>query len=170
MGVAVRPRTPDDLPALLALLQRTHESDGYPVRASRVSAAWLAPDDELAAWVALDGDRPVGHGALHPAGGASLPLWREATGREADGLAVVSRLYTDRSAPGAGTALLEAAVAEARARGRAPVLEVLSSSPARGFYARRGWRRVGEVPQRWGDVPVVVDVLVAPDRGATLQA
>ncbi|CAB4909178.1 unannotated protein [freshwater metagenome] len=42
------------------------------------------------------------------------------------------------------------------------MLEVLASSPALGFYLRRGWRHVGEVGQRWGDVPVVVAVLVGP--------
>ena len=162
----VREREPRDLPALLVLLRRTHEQDGYPVRAAAVSAAWLAPPGELWAAVAVDGDRVVGHVALHPAEGpdddAALSGWRLATGRDAAGLAVVSRLFTDRSAPGTGTLLLARAAQRAAALGRSPVLLVDPEGPALAFYRRRGWREVGTAVQQWGPRTVEAVLMVAP--------
>lgn len=153
----VRPRRPDDLPALVEILTRTHVESGYPVRATNVRPGWLAEDHELGAWVADDG-RPVGHVALHPPRGPSCELWRTATGRDDSGLAVVSRLLSDLR--GAGSALLARAEQEATALGRVPVLEVELGSAARTFYLRRGWTQVGEVGQRWGEHDVRVAVLV----------
>ena len=145
---------------LLALLQRTHEQEGYPVRASAVSPDWLASPQELGGWVAHECDRVLGHVALHPERGPSLPLWQQAAGGGA--LAVVSRLFTDRSVPGAGTALLTHAAAQARALGRVPVLEVDVLSPALPFYLRRGWRTVGTVVQQWGHRTVEAAALIGP--------
>ena len=162
----VRPRHPDDLPALVAVLERTHREVGYPVRATNVRAGWLAEERELGAWVAEQDGRPVGHVALHPPSGAPAELWRSATGRDDGGLAVVSRLLSD--ARGAGSALLARAETEAAGRGRVPVLEVEVSSAARPFYLRRGWTQVGEVDQRWGEHDVRVAVLVRlPERVGT---
>ena len=104
---------------------------------------WLAAEHELGAWVAKHGDRVVGHVALRPAGGAGLPGWQQATGRGPEGLAVVSRRFTDRSLPGAGAALLAEAVAQALAAGREPVMQVDPDSAALDWYRRRGWREVG---------------------------
>lgn len=157
----LRPRRPDDLPALLALLQRTHEQDGYPVRQEAVSGWWLASDDELWSAVAEQDGRVVGHVALHPPDPGALPLWREATGRDAEGLAMVSRLFTDRTVPGAGTALLTHAVEQARADGRVPVLQVDPDGAASAFYLRRGWQRVGTARQQWGHRTVDAVVMVA---------
>ena len=154
----VRARQPADLPPLLPVLERAHREVGYPRRASNVRTGWLADDEALGAWVAVDAGRVVGHVALHPASGACLPLWSAATGRDADGLAVVSRLLS--AAPGAGSALLARAEQEAAVRGRAAVLEVDLGGGALGFYLRRGWTRVGEVEQQWGEHRVLVAVLV----------
>ena len=158
-GIALRPRHPHDLPALLAVLQRTHEQEGYPVRAAAVSADWLADPDELGGFVAQAGDRPVGHVALHPPHGPCLPLWQQLGGAD---LAVVSRLFTDRSVAGAGTALLAHAVEQSARLGRTAVLEVDVLSPALGFYLRRGWRRAGSAVQQWGHRTVDVAALVQP--------
>ena len=160
---SVRERLPQDLPVLLALLQRTHEQEGYPVRAAAVAADWVAPAHELGGWVALDGDRVVGHVALLPAQGPCLPAWSAGTGRAADGLAVVSRFFTDRTVRGAGTALLAHAAQQATAQGRVPVLEVDLLSPAHAFYLRRGWREAGRAVQQWGHRTVDVAAMVAPE-------
>ena len=157
-AVLVRPRRPQDLAALVPVLERTHREVGYPVRTCNVRAGWLAEPVELGGWVAEQDGRVVGHVALHPASGACAPLWREATGRPEDGLAVVSRLLSD--ARGAGSALLACAEAEAALRGRVPVLEVELDSAARPFYRRRGWTEVGQVDQRWGEHDVRVAVMV----------
>jgi GNAT superfamily N-acetyltransferase len=158
VAVALRGRRPEDLPALLVTLQRTHEQEGYPVRAGAVSADWLADPVALGGWVAAAVDRPVGHVALHPAHGPCLPRWQECAGTEA--LAVVSRLFTDRSVRGAGSALLAHAVQQAQARSRTAVLEVDVLSPAFGFYLRRGWRDGGRAVQQWGHRTVDVAALV----------
>ena len=167
-GPVVRERRPDDLPALLALLGRTHEEDGYPVRAAAVSPAWLAPPGELFSAVALAEERVVGHVALHPAQGPpddpATAGWQRATGRPPGELAVVSRLFTDRSAPGAGTLLLARAVHRAAERGRTAVLLVDPVSAARGFYRRRGWAEVGTARQQWGHRTVDA-VLMVPTAG-----
>lgn len=162
MGVALRPRQPDDLAALLVLLQRTHEQDGYPVRAAAVSDGWLASADELGAWVAVEGTRVLGHVALHPADGAAVPLWEQATRRPAEQLAVVSRFFTDGSVRGAGTALLTHAVEQAHAVGRDVVLQVDPDSDAVDFYRRRGWREVGSAVQQWGQRTVGAVAMVHP--------
>jgi GNAT superfamily N-acetyltransferase len=162
VGVAARARCAEDLPVLLALLQRTHEQDGYPVRAAAVAAEWLASPQELAGWVATDGDRVVGHVALLPAQGPCLPAWTAGAGCGADGLAVVSRFFTDRTVRGAGTALLAHAAHEARALGRVPVLEVDLLSPAHDFYLRRGWSEAGRAVQQWGHRTVGVAAMVPP--------
>lgn len=165
----VRPRKPDDLPPLVSLLQRTHDQEGYPVRAKAVSADWLASPGALLGAVAVDGDRVVGHVALLPAEGAeagALRLWREATGRPAHGLAIVSRLFTDRTVPGAGTALLGHAVERAAELDRVAVLLVDPAVPARAFYGRRGWREVGSARQQWGHRTVDAVLMVADGKPA----
>ncbi|MCU1673380.1 MAG: hypothetical protein JWN77_1493 [Frankiales bacterium] len=150
MGVAVRTRQPADLDLLLPLLDRTHREEGYPVRTEAVSGWWLAPAEALGAWVAVHDEHAVGHVALMPAQGPSLATWTAGTGRAAEQLAVVSRLFTDRSVRGAGSALLATAVDEARALERTAVLEVDVAAQAYGFYLRRGWRELGRVRQTWG--------------------
>ncbi|MCU1693030.1 MAG: hypothetical protein JWM64_2121 [Frankiales bacterium] len=165
MPVDVRARRPQDLPGLLALLQRTHEQEGYPVRSEAVSDGWLASEDELGGWVADADDRVVGHVALHPADDpAAVPLWQRTTGRDPDGLAVVSRLFTDRTVPGAGLALVRHAVAEAALRGRTAVLLVDPDSAARGWYLRHGWAEVGTARQQWG--PRTVDAVLMVQTGS----
>lgn len=163
--VLLRERQPDDLPGLLVLLQRTHEQEGYPVRAAAVAADWVAAPQELGGWVALDRERVTGHVALLPARGACLPAWSAGSGRGADGLAVVSRFFTDRTVRGAGTALLAHAAQSAAELGRVPVLEVDLLSPAYGFYLRRGWRRAGTAVQQWGHRTVDVAAMVGPGAG-----
>jgi GNAT superfamily N-acetyltransferase len=163
----VRDRRPEDLSVLLPLLQRTHEQEGYPVRAAAVRADWLASPDELDAAVAVTGERVVGHVALHPApahdDSAAVLQWERAVGRPSEELAVVSRLFTDRSVRGAGTALLAEAVLRATRLLRVAVLLVDPDSPARGFYLRRGWQPVGVATQQWGHRTVEAALLVPPD-------
>jgi hypothetical protein len=57
--------------------------------------------------------------------------------------------------------LLAHAAAEARYRGRVPVLEVDVQSPALSFYLRRGWQQVGTVVQQWGHRTVETAALVS---------
>jgi GNAT superfamily N-acetyltransferase len=157
--LTVRPRRPDDLEALVGLLALTQPEAAYPADPAHVRADWIATDDELGAWVATRAGDPVAHVSLLAPYGLAAPLWREATGREDSGLAVISRLFS--RAPGAGSALLSTAVQASHALDRTPVLETRRDSAAHRFYERRGWRTVGEVRQQWGSgAPTIAAVLV----------
>jgi len=83
---------------------------------------------------------------------------------------VVSRLYTDRSVPGAGVALLDEAVTRARARDCEPVLQVDPDSAARVWYRRRGWREIGTARQQWGPRTVAAVLLVPPPAAGCAAA
>jgi predicted N-acetyltransferase YhbS len=168
--LVVRARTADDLPALLAILARSHERHGYPRRREVVRADWLATADELVGLVAASSGRVVGHVALHPAAIGpdddagevqATAQWSRATGVPGERLAVVSRLVTDGSVHGAGRALMAAAVRAAAEAERTPVLLVDPVADARTFYQRLGWREVGSARQHWGEHQVDA-VLVVP--------
>lgn len=167
LPLVVRDRRPEDLIALLPLLRHTHLQEGYPVRAAAVRADWLASPDELDAAVAVIGGRVVGHVALHTADPQDDPVavswWERAVGRPSEELAVVSRLFSDRSVPGIGTALLADAVLRAARLERVAVLLVDPDSPARSFYLRRGWQPVGTATQHWGHRTVEAVLLVPSD-------
>ncbi|WP_375499240.1 GNAT family N-acetyltransferase [uncultured Jatrophihabitans sp.] len=167
--ISVRPRRDADLPVLLTMLQRTHEREGYPVRASAVRADWLAAPRELAGLVAEHDRRVIGHIALHPTAvpgndageDAAAVQWQHATGVAVGRLAVLSRFVTDRSVPGNGTTLLAHAVRAAADIDRVPVLLVDPDSAARDFYLRRGWREVGAARQQWGPRSVDAVLMIA---------
>lgn len=145
----VRARTDADTAALVDVLRATHESDGYPVRARAVSAAFLTPERQAGAWVAEDGGTVVGHVALvHP---VDEPALVTATGLPPTDLAGIARLFVAPSTRGLGVAraLLDTACAAARAESRHPVLDVVDGSPAAALYERLGWRRVATVPAAW---------------------
>jgi GNAT superfamily N-acetyltransferase len=161
MNRRIRARREADLETLVELLALTHREQGYPVNAAYVRVDFLASPGEIGAWVAEDDDQLVGHVALLRPTGVSAPLWRAATDRDDDGIAVVSRLFS--RARGAGSELLASAVQAARDAGRVPVLEVERDSAAYGFYLRRGWHGVGEVRQHWRDPFVVVVPMVLTD-------
>lgn len=153
--VTVRPRTPHDVPALVAVLTAQQPASGYPVR-------WPLPfpveefvvrRGELGAWVVTVDGGVAGHVALlHPATGWEADAFTGTTGEPVGRLAAVSTLFVDqdRRGLGLGTRLLDAAVAHARALDRVPVLDVVQEhSVAADLYRRRGWRVVGEVRPHW---------------------
>jgi GNAT superfamily N-acetyltransferase len=152
--VIVRPRDADDLPALATALRAVHERDRYPVRWKADPAAWLTPDGMHAAWVVERGGVPVGHAALAAvdADEPAVPAWERAAGRPVRELLCLTRLFVVLGARGAGVgvALLDTALAHARAQGRTAVLEVSpADGPAVALYRRHGWRDAGDGPPRW---------------------
>jgi GNAT superfamily N-acetyltransferase len=156
--LTVRTRHDADLEPLLGLLALTHRDRGYPADIAYVRKDFIASPGQLGAWVAVHGERVVGHVALLRPGGVSAPLWRAALGRDDAGIAVVSRLFSGLS--GAGGALLAQAVDAAREAGLALALEVERDSPAREFYLRLGWEAIGEVEQHWRQPAVAVVPMV----------
>ena len=150
----VRQRTDHDLDACVAALAAVHRHSGYPVNWPAHPARWLTPSSMEAAWVAeLDG-RVVGHVELsRPDGGDVAPgLWSARAGGGVEDTAVVGRLFVSPTAHGhgLGAALMARAVAEARARGLHPVLDVVvSNTAATALYERLGWELLAVVEQRW---------------------
>jgi hypothetical protein len=62
----VRERRGDDLDQLVAVAARVREADQYPILLPDGSyRTFLTTPSSLAAWVAVRGDRPIGHVALN---------------------------------------------------------------------------------------------------------
>jgi ribosomal protein S18 acetylase RimI-like enzyme len=133
--------------AALAVLRATHEQDAYPVLWPDQPADFAAPPDVLVAWAAAGPDGSfVGHVCIRPPHGPPLAVWEKGTGRRAEDLGVVSRLYVAPAARRLGVAqlLLGTAVDAIRRRGGLAVLDVLTRyQPAVALYEKSGWSHLG---------------------------
>ncbi|HEY3733105.1 MAG TPA: GNAT family N-acetyltransferase [Streptosporangiaceae bacterium] len=164
----IRERSPDDLEECVRVLGEVHHTDGYPANWPADPAGWLTRPGLIAAWVAVHDGHLIGHvGLSRPRPGhAAVALFTAGSGADG-GVAMMSRLFVDPAARGlgAGTALAEHVVHEARARGLHAVLDVLDAedSAAIALYERLGWRLLGRVPQHWGPRQVTVRCYAAPD-------
>lgn len=147
--VLVRPRSSADLPGCVEALSKVHESDDYAHRWPQDPAAWLTPENMMAAWVAEHDNQTVGHVVLIDKPGA---LW-------------VSRLFVR---PGhRGSLVGELLLRQARTAG-ASMLDVIEhSSKAIELYERTGWMLVERRPAEWtmsdGRRPVERIYRVDPD-------
>ena len=143
----LRVRREDDLERCVALLREVYEADRYPVVWPADPAGWLAGHGHVAAWVEDDGDRLLGHLALHrPDTSRARPQWRDALGVPVHQLAIVSRFFVapDARGRGLGGALMSRAEQHAAGHDLRLALDVAEHNvDAIAFYARRGWRRVG---------------------------
>ncbi|HEY5023748.1 MAG TPA: GNAT family N-acetyltransferase [Acidimicrobiales bacterium] len=163
----IRPRRTDDVDALLEMAQLVKAVDGYPPRGPIDLASFLAPPQQLAAWVAEHDDNVVGHVALHGAGAAvTTAVAARHTQKQPDELAVVARVLVSPTArrQGVGHALLDTAVAEAQGRGLHPFLDVATELRAAiTLYESYGWDWAGEVTIHLDDEPSLqCFVYVAP--------
>ncbi len=141
----LRRRRPRDLAACVRLMRVVFYESHYPLRWPDAPRAWLCDSDVLDSWVVERHDEILGHVSLSTVGADTVSAyrWREMTGREPAGIAAVSRLFVRPRVrrQGIGTALLGAAVDEARSRDLAPVLQVASSQhDAIRLYDSQGWR------------------------------
>jgi len=132
--------------ALVELAAKVRETDGYPLFLPDGDLfRFLTQPAPLAAWVAEEGERIVGHVATNARSHSSaMRVIREAgiTGE----VGVIARLLVDptRQRQGIGIKLLERAATHVTSLGRTPVLDVVaSSSPAVSLYRRRGWKELG---------------------------
>jgi GNAT superfamily N-acetyltransferase len=151
----IRPRTDDDLDALVVMAALVHARDGYPPRYADDLVALFTRPVPVLAWVAVADGAVVGHVALHDATtGAAMALASGITGLASDGLIVLARLLVAPTARGAGLgrALVDTAVAEAHRRGRRPYLDVaVTLGAAIGLYESMGWVRLGTVTATFRD-------------------
>ena len=141
----LRRRRPKDVAACARLARVVHYEAHYPEKLTDAPRAWLCDDEVLDAWVVERQDEILGHVAISTVGHdtTSAYRWREMTGREPTELAAVSRLFIRPKARrlGLGSALLDAAVAEIRAQGLVPVLQVVDAhADAVRLFEEAGWR------------------------------
>lgn len=141
-------RRGDDLEALGAMAGRVHEVDGYPMHLPGGDVIrFMTHPEPVTAWVAVEGDRIVGHVALNPS--TSVPVMQLVD--ELDVRAVyVARLLVDQEFRrcGVGARLLEHARCEAVVGGFVPFLDVVDiprAAAAIGLYRNEGWQEVGRV-------------------------
>ena len=157
VSVRVRARRPSDLGGCFELAQLVKGLDGYPPRGPVDLERFMAPPQELAAWVAETDSGVVGHVALHRTGArVTMAMAAAYTGRSSDRLAVVARLFVAPAARrgGAARALLQRAVADAQGRGLQPVLDVATHfGAAVDLYESCRWRRAGVVTIEFDDAP-----------------
>jgi GNAT superfamily N-acetyltransferase len=173
--VLVRTREAGDLNPLLELTHRVTASDGYPPRGPVDVGGFIAPPQELTAWVAELDARVVGHVALHDTGAEdTMDLAGRATGRAPEHLAVVARVLVSPSVRrrGVAQALLATAVHDAHHRGRQPILEVaVHFDAAIALYEYSGWQRIGQLTLDFDAEPALeryVYVGPAPEPGGPL--
>lgn len=188
--VRIRRRRDEDVAPLVDVLWAQQPATRYPVRDSLPFPAseFLHAHDAAAAWtVEVDG-RPLGHACwvprvsaaddrgLEPATGRSTTAGAAcaaAHGCGVDELAWVSSLFLAPSLHGLGlgTRLLATVVADIRAAGLHPCLEVVDLNPgAARRYVADGWRAVLRAHPAWlvaaaGDPAVGTTTMVLP-RGA----
>jgi GNAT superfamily N-acetyltransferase len=138
-GAVIRERGEADVESCAGFLRDVHEVAGYPVNWPADPRAWLTPPGMLGAWViTTDDGRVAGHVALTA---------------DADGGALVERLFVDPKATGGGLGrrLLDHAVAMGSSLGRQVGLEVADNCHAAiSLYLRAGWQETGRTPIDWG--------------------
>ncbi|PTA68378.1 GNAT family N-acetyltransferase [Deinococcus arcticus] len=162
--LTIRPRTPADLPVLVAALRAVHEAQGYPSLWPEDPEAFVTGRGD--AWVTLWRGQPAGQVLLSPLT-PPLPAWASVLPGPGPHLEV-KRLFVAPAAQGQGAAraLLAHAAAQARQAGARAALQVNErSAPATTLYEREGWRRLGRTQGTWreadGGVPTVL-VYAAP--------
>ncbi len=131
----------------VALLRDVYPVDRYPAVWPAEPVRWLLGRECIAAWVAEDAGRLLGHLSLHRTDASRERWqWREALAIPLERLAVVSRFFVAPAARrrGVGSALLDGAEHHAGEHGLSLVLDVAEHNRgAIAFYEHRGWRRVG---------------------------
>ena len=170
-SVIIRPRLPPDMDACVSILRQLHEHDNYPLTWPADPHAWLCGNRQVMAWVASRDDAIWGHVALTVprSGAAATRAWEKSLRVEQPGLLSVVLLFVSPQARGCGIGgrLLDTALTAARARGAAPVLEVITlNRQAIALYQARGWRRIGSVRYDWLPPDEQSLLFVAPPENA----
>ncbi|BEJ13080.1 hypothetical protein CspHIS471_0302540 [Cutaneotrichosporon sp. HIS471] len=171
--ITIRPRQPEDMPALCDLLGRQQPGSLYPVEwpLSMPVPEFIARPGEMVAFVAESSGQILGHVAVRygPHGPANehelTGRWAKAHGCAEEDVRVITVLFTDPAwaGKGVGSALFRAATQAALAGGGRPCLDVVvSNDGALGFYQRRGWEIVGEWDAPWAKQKFLVYLMILP--------
>jgi len=165
--VIIRDRRPSDLPRCIELARAVKARDGYPLRGPIGVAHFLAPPDQLAAWVAEDDRQILGHIALHASSDyATTRLASDYLGCPQGVLALIARFFVDpaRRRSGVGRQLLTHATDAAFERGLHAVLDVATElGPAVSLYESLEWKNAGVVVlEVFDEPPIEMHVYVAP--------
>ncbi|CAK9783647.1 acyl-CoA N-acyltransferase [Cutaneotrichosporon oleaginosum] len=177
-SITIRPRRPEDFPALCDLLERQQPSSLYPIRwpLPMPVPQFIQRPGEAAAFVAECAGQILGHVAVRyglggPADEEELTTrWAEAHGCEEKDVRVIAVLFTDPAwaGKGVGSGLFAVATKAARAGGGRPCLDVVSTNTGPlQFYKRRGWKIVGDWQAPW--VPgmrIDVHLMILPMEAA----
>lgn len=158
--VVIRPRRPEDIPALIDALFEQQPSSRYPFRNPLPIPAeqFVHADDAVAAWTAELHGEPIGHVCWvgprsgFPGAEEMSRACAEAHGCSLEQLAWVSTLFVGLGGRGlgAGRLLLDAVVADIRNAGSAPCLEVVTThATALAMYQDAGWREVMRLRPQW---------------------
>ena len=152
--VIIRPRLQSDMDACVSLLRQLHQHDNYPLIWPADPYAWLCGNRQVMAWVASRDEIICGHVALTVprSGAAATRAWEKSLGVAQPSLLSVALLFVSPQARGCGLGgrLLDTALTAARAKGAAPVLEVITlNGQAIALYQAQGWRRIGSVHYDW---------------------
>jgi GNAT superfamily N-acetyltransferase len=173
-AVRVRTRQPSDLDSCVLALRRVHDAMAYPLVWPADPQAWLTHGTQVRAFVAEVDAVIRGHVAVtRPKPGETAFAWAAELGVAVDELLSVSLLFVNPQVQGGGVGsrLLDAAEAEIRDRGAAPVLEVISlNTRAIALYEARGWRRIGSVSYSWLPEPERSLLYVGPTSDAVTSA
>jgi GNAT superfamily N-acetyltransferase len=133
---------------LLDLASRVRAKDGYPVYLPEGGLGqFLTDPDPLAAWVAEEGGRIVGHVATNSHSHRAVMDLVRTAGIDRQ-VGVIARLLVDPGIrrQGIGAKLLDKARSHIVSLGLAPVLDVVARfSPAVSLYRSTGWTEIGEV-------------------------
>jgi GNAT superfamily N-acetyltransferase len=143
--------------------------DDYPPLGP-IDVDWfLAPAEQLVAWVAEGESSVVGHVALHSAPDyASTRLASTYLGCSRSSIGMIARLFVAPAhrGSGLGQALLARATSAAVERGLQPVLDVATHlKSAIRLYESVGWQRAGEVTLKaWDEAPLSLYVYIAAPK------
>lgn len=166
--VRVREKQKADAEACIALLVGVHNADGYPCYLPDDLRNFLAPPNEVQAWVAEEDGAVIGHVALHDAAvDPTLEAAQRATGLPSERLAVVARLLVSPTARrrGIGARLLLHATAHAWSHNQRAVLDVTQDALAPiALYESAGWVRAESLALHFDDKSLLLWVYVSPDE------
>lgn len=155
--IEIRPRSEDDLPALVEALEDVYSTDGYPIEGTATAASFLAPPGLVAAWVAVHRGVVVGQIAVVTGrDGHAMRAWVEASAAASNGgdhdaeptrVVVAARFFVRKYARGLGLgrALIEKTCRWAKDNDMRIVMNVLAKDQdAMKLYEKVGFKRFGE--------------------------